>query len=218
VSEDPIARAQSVSKAILERRSVKRFEDRPISDRLIDWILDLTITAPSSFNLQPWRIIVVRDPEQRRALRAASYNQPQFEHASATLIFAVVLRGWRNHFDQVMRSGFDSGAWPRQFESTIRESTVGFQEDLEARGLIREFAIKDAMIAATHAAIAAQSIGIASCFMNGWDESKVKEIVGVANDPDTAIAVILPLGYAAEETQHPGRLDRSLTVFRDRLD
>ncbi len=214
---DSNERELSVSEAILGRRSAKQFVDRPLPFELVNRILELTRAAPSSFNLQPWRIVVVRDPAQRRALAAAAYHQPQFENAPVTLVFAVTITGWRDHFESVVTSGVESGAWPREFEQTIRNSIAGFQDGLNQHNQLREYAIKDAMIASTHAVLAAQSLGVASCFMNGWEEAAVKRVIGAGDDDDVAIAVLLPLGYTTSEPLSPGRLAAELTVFEERL-
>jgi len=79
----------------------------------------------------------------------------------------------------------------------------------------REYAIKDAMIAATHTALAAESLGLSTCYMNGWVEDQVKAVIGAGDD--LAIALLLPVGYAAEPRQNPGRLPLSATVFVDRV-
>lgn len=81
----------------------------------------------------------------------------------------------------------------------------------------REYAIKDAMIAATHLVLAAESLGLSTCFMNGWIEEKVKEVIGAANNPDLAISVLVPVGYAAEPRRDPGRLPFTYNVSVDRL-
>lgn len=81
----------------------------------------------------------------------------------------------------------------------------------------REYAIKDAMIAATHLVLAAESLGLSSCFMNGWVEDKVKQVIGAGNEPNLAIAVLISVGYAAESRQNPGRLPLAYNVFVDRL-
>jgi nitroreductase len=62
------------------------------------------------------------------------------------------------------------------------------------------------MIAATHATLAAESLGLSTCMMNGWMEDKVKAVIGAENDSDLAIALVLPIGYAAEPRKHPGRM------------
>ncbi len=73
------------------------------------------------------------------------------------------------------------------------------------------------MIAATHLVLAAESLGLSTCFMNGWVEDKVKQVIGAADDPNLAIAVLIPVGYAAESRKNPGRLPLAYNVFGDRL-
>ncbi len=74
------------------------------------------------------------------------------------------------------------------------------------------------MIAATHLVLAAESLGLSSCFMNGWVEHEVKKVIGAANDPNLAIAVLVSVGYASEARLNPGRLPLSYNVFLDRID
>jgi nitroreductase len=53
--------------------------------------------------------------------------------------------------------------------------------------------------------------------MNGWLEDKVKAVIGAGDNPDLAIAVLVPVGYAAEARSNAGRLPLSHNVFEDRL-
>ncbi len=76
-TSDPL----TVPEAALRRRSVRHFTNDPIPDDVLDRLLELTLAAPSSWNLQPWRIVLIRDPEQQKELRAACYGQPQPEEA-----------------------------------------------------------------------------------------------------------------------------------------
>jgi nitroreductase len=66
-----------VPSAILQRRSIENFKPDPIEPALLRQLVELTIAAPSSFNIQDWRIVVVQDPAQRAALAAACWNQPK---------------------------------------------------------------------------------------------------------------------------------------------
>lgn len=54
--------------------------------------------------------------------------------------------------------------------------------------------------------------------MNGWIENKVKAVIGANDQPDLAIALLLPIGYAAEPRQDPDRLPLSTHVFQGTLD
>ena len=62
---DSDERPLSVPAAIEQRRSVRHFEADPISDELLQQLIELAVMAPTSWNLQPVRMVVVRDAEQR---------------------------------------------------------------------------------------------------------------------------------------------------------
>jgi nitroreductase len=73
------------------------------------------------------------------------------------------------------------------------------------------------MIMATTLAIAAESKGYSNCYINGWDEVKVRQIIGAQEDKNIAIALVLPIGVPAVQPKHPGRLPANKTIFTDRL-
>lgn len=54
--------------AIAQRRSVRKYADRPISEADLDTILRSALAAPSGLNLQPWYFVAVKSPEKRREL------------------------------------------------------------------------------------------------------------------------------------------------------
>ena len=91
---------KSLAQAIRDRRSTPSFDGEPIPPRDLWQILDAGLAAPSGYNIQPWRFIVVQHPEQRRRLRAASYNQAKVEEASAMIVACGDRDGW-------------SGTWKR---------------------------------------------------------------------------------------------------------
>jgi nitroreductase len=206
----------SVPDAIRVRRTTKKFKPDPISEDTLKELISLTVAAPSSFNLQPWRIIVIDDPDQKAALAKACWNQPQITTAPVTFIFAVSINGWKETLEPTIRTAGELGAWTEKTAAYFRGSIPGFQEGLGEKQ--REYAIKDAIIAATHLALAAESHGINSCFMNGWNEESVKEIIGAKDNPDIAIALLLPIGYGDSAYAFAGRLPEHITVFRNRLE
>jgi nitroreductase len=57
------------------RKSVRRYRPDPVPEEALRRALEAARLAPSGKNLQPWRFIVVRDPETRRALARAAANQ-----------------------------------------------------------------------------------------------------------------------------------------------
>jgi nitroreductase len=205
-----------VPSAILQRRSIKNFKSDPIAPALLRQIVELTVAAPSSFNIQDWRIIIIQDPDQRAALAAACWNQPQVAQAPVNFVFAADIKAGEKDLTPILEKGLETGAWNEKtvgyFKKSIPEFSVGLGDK------VREYAIKDAMIAATHAMLAAESLGLSTCMMNGWLEDKVKAVIGAENDPDLAIALVLPIGYSAEPRKNPGRMPFEFNVSLDQID
>ena len=207
----------SVPDAIRQRRSQRHFQDKPISDELLAELLELTTAAPSSWNFQPWRIVLIRDEERRKQLSAACWNQPQPLEAPVSFIFAISHSGWRDTMDDVISMAESLGAWAPEHAGMIRQAAPGFQEAL-GDGL-REYNTKDALIAATHLALAAESLGLASAYMNGYLEDKVKALIGAEGNDDIGVSLVMPVGYAADgDKKNPGRLPLNRTVFDETID
>jgi nitroreductase len=205
----------TVADSIRARRSIKSFKNDPIPEGVLQELLSLMQDAPSSWNFQPTRVVMIRSMAQKEALAAAAWGQKQILEAPVTFVFAVSIRGWEKNMGGILKSGVDSGAWPQKFADWIGENAPGFQKGLGDKE--REYAIKDAIIMATTLALAAQSKGYSNCYINGWDEAKVKEIIGAEGDSDIAIALLLPIGLPNSLPKHPGRLPSAKTIFTDRI-
>lgn len=65
-------RARAFAASMARRRSIRDFADRPVPDEVVAAAIRAAASAPSGANLQPWRFVVIRDPERKRALRAAA--------------------------------------------------------------------------------------------------------------------------------------------------
>jgi nitroreductase len=71
--------------ALLTRKSIRVYLDKEIPDDVIEQILRAGIQAPSGGNRQPWRFVVVRDPEKIKQFDE-QYNQPWVENAPAVIV------------------------------------------------------------------------------------------------------------------------------------
>ena len=76
------ARLQAFHDRMHARRTVRHFSTDPVPDALIDQAIAVAGTAPSGANLQPWRFVVVRDPEVKRRIREAAEEEERhfYEH------------------------------------------------------------------------------------------------------------------------------------------
>lgn len=199
-----------VPTAILDRRAIKSFKSDPIAPELLHRLVELTVAAPSSFNLQSWRIVLVQDEAQKQALAAAAWGQAQITQAPVTFVFAADVDAWKDR-TAINDTALQNGAWTQQTVDYFNTAIPQFQTSLGNKA--REYAVKDAVIAATHLMLAAQSLGLATCPMNGWVEDQVKAVIGAADQPNLAIALLVPVGYAAEPRRDAGRLPISANVF-----
>ncbi|MEM9382926.1 MAG: nitroreductase family protein, partial [Planctomycetota bacterium] len=82
--------------AIRTRRAVKQYDpEHRISDDELNQLLDLAIQSPTSFNIQHWRFVVVKDPELRREIRANGNDQAQMTDASVLIVMTADVDAWK---------------------------------------------------------------------------------------------------------------------------
>jgi len=93
----------TAAEAIRARRSIKTFKSDPIPEPVLQELLSLMQDAPSSWNFQPTRVVMIRSKEQKEALAAAAWGQKQILEAPVTFVFAVSIRGWEKNMDEILK-------------------------------------------------------------------------------------------------------------------
>lgn len=213
---DALAAPLDVPSAIRKRRTIRHYTWEPIPQQILDELAGLALEAPSSWNLQDRSIVIVQSEAGLEGLTWATGGQPQPQEAPVIFVFVAYPRRWRQDQSAIYGQARAAGAWNDDFISSFSDAMPDFQRALEARGLEREYAIKDAMIAASFLVLAAESLGLATSFMNGWDEDRVKQVIGLRDDDTVAVAVLVAVGYPAEERINPGRRPLAEHVFVER--
>lgn len=79
-----------VFEAIKTRRSVRSYKSDPVPEEKLNKVLEAARLAPSAHNDQPWKFVVVQDPERRKELSAAAHDQDSVREAPV-VIAAVAL-------------------------------------------------------------------------------------------------------------------------------
>ena len=74
-----------VMNAIQNRKSVRKYSDKPISDDVLHKVLEAGRLAPSWVNVQPWKFIAVKSQEIKDILCEASGGQPQVKNATVVI-------------------------------------------------------------------------------------------------------------------------------------
>ena len=91
-------------KVVLDRRATRHFTDEPVPETVLRSILGLAQHAPSGYNFQPWRFVVLRDAESRARLRKAAFDQEKITEAPVVIVAFASRAGWREKVDDILRT------------------------------------------------------------------------------------------------------------------
>ena len=201
---------KSLAQAIRERRSTPSFDGSPIPSSDLRQILDAGLQAPSGYNLQPWRFIVVQNEEQRKRLRAASYNQAKVEEASAVIVACGDRDGWRKDLDEMLRLGRQGGmaeSYAAQAAQSVPSYLQSFTQE-QMTGWLN----KQVMLATTSMMLMAEVMGYDTAVLEGFEQSKICETLKL---PISYFVVsLLALGHLhGQDKFYGGRFDLNHTVF-----
>ena len=203
---------KTLTQAIAERRATPSFDGAPMHQEDLRKILDAGLHAPSGYNMQPWRFVVVQSPEQKRRLRAASYNQAKVEEASAVIVACGDADGWRKDLDLMLQLGREGGM-PESYASQARTSVSNFLSGFSSEQM-RAWLNKHVMIAFTHMLLMAEVLGYDTAPMEGFEQDKVHEVLRLPMS--YWVVALLGIGHLkGPDKYNGGRFDMGHTVFSE---
>ncbi len=195
--------------AIYARRAVKQYDpahEMPEAD--LTKILDAAIQAPTSFNIQHWRFVVVKDPDLRAQIRANGNDQAQITDASVLIAMTADTKAWQKSPERYWQHA------PKEINELLIGWMGPFHEGRE--WLQRDEAQRSIGMAMQTIMLAAKAMGYDSCPMIGFDIEKVAELINLPDDH-----VMGPLIAIGKGTQgpwpKPGQLPLSEVVITDRF-
>lgn len=190
---------------ILEkRRAVNYFDpEKDVEESMLRTIVEQAGNAPSSYNLQPWKLKIVRDPQRKEALRKLAFDQPKVTEAPVILIVLADREGWKIDSPTVQNVFADfvkSGKMHEDQQEWFSGVTKGlYGRDSEAA---QAFANKNAGLFAMSLMFAATANGLESHPMDGFDHEGVRREFNI---PDNYwIPMLIAIGYLKPGTTiHP---------------
>lgn len=153
-----------IFQTIRDRRSIRKYQERPVEQEKIEQVLDAARLAPSWKNMQCWRFLVLEEQSRREALLAAFPDDNPGKKAIAQAPVVVVVCA------DPAESGVENGI---------------------------EYYIADTAIAFEHLCLAAQALGLGTCWMGWYNEGMIKVALGIPEQ--IRIVGITPLGYPDQE-------------------
>ena len=196
-------------KAIEKRRAVKHYDpDFEMPEADINKLLASAVLAPTAFNIQNWRFVLVRDPGLRKQIREAAWNQAQVEEASLLIVLCADLKCWEKSPERYWRNA------PREVQDFVVPAIDQYYRGREE--VQRDEAMRSCGIAAQTIMLTAKSMGYDSCPMDGFDFDAVGKLINLPDDH--VIAMFVAVGKAVEEARpRGGQLPISEVVIKDRF-
>ena len=195
--------------AIKERRSVKHYDpNHNLSDDEINELMSMAVLSPTSFNMQNWRFVLVKDPKARKKIRAAAWDQAQVTDSSLLIVLCADLKSWKKDPAQYWKNA------PKETRDFLVSAMGPFYEGKDQ--LQRDEAMRSCGIAAQTLMLTAKSMGYDSNPMIGFDSQKVAEIINLPEDH--IISMMLVIGKQIKPAMpRGGQLELSKTVFVDKF-
>ena len=165
-----------VKDASYQRRAIKHFDpDHSMTPAEEKELLETTIQAPTSFNIQHWRLVILRDPQLREKIRKEYGNdQAQMTDASLLVLFTADIKAWEK----------DPSRYWVNAPKEVAELLVGwmgpFHEGRE--WLQRDEAQRSIGMGMQTLMLAAKGMGYDSCPMIGFDIEEVAKLIDLPDD------------------------------------
>ena len=201
-----------LTEVLLERRATNHFTDEEVPEEYLAAILRLAAQAPSGYNLQPWRFVVVRDAENRKRLQSVAFGQPKVGEAPVVVIFVGMTEEWKRTADEVFREGAERGAGRPDNVEQYKTSAFQFLEGMQH---MPTWVNRHTAIAFTTAMYAAEAYGFDTAPMEGFDAAAVKREFGIPEEGE--VVALLAIGHAAQpDKPYTGRFELGRIAYAER--
>ena len=194
------------------RRAVKEFDDNFVMpEENLNKIITAAHFAPTAFNLQNYRFVVVKDKEERKseAFDNACWNQTsKSAHSSALIILCADLEAWQKNPKRY---------WDNVPED-IQETMVGMIKNYyDGKDQIkRDEAHRSCAMAGMNIMLAAKALGYDTCPMDGFDYDALGKLINLPDDH--IISYMVAVGKkAADPFQRPALLERDEIVIQEKF-
>ncbi|GEK96985.1 nitroreductase family protein [Gluconobacter kanchanaburiensis] len=193
--------------AITSRRATKHFDPSyRIEDITLMSILDAARHAPTAFNIQHCRFLVVQDREQRRRIRAAAWDQPQVEDCAALIVMCADIKAWEK----------DPARYWKDAPAPVRDGYVKMIHSYyDGREQVQhDEGVRSCGLAAYAIMMAAAAHGLHTCPMDGFDFDEVGRLINLPGDHE--IVMFVALGReASSPSPRGGFLPLDAVVHRE---
>jgi nitroreductase len=202
MSSSTTTQIMTVTDAAEARRSIRKYEPTPIPREHLHEILRVTGLAPSPWNLQPWRFVVVEEQTMKSGLQEAAYGQAQIGSAPAVIVLYSDMTDALDTVEETVHPGM-RGPKGDEAAASIRATFAGFSDaDRAAWGYA------ESNIALGYLLLTAQAHGYSTSPMLGFKPDAVKALLGLPEHVRIPALVAIGIGAEAGFPHHRHTLER----------
>lgn len=202
-----------ITQVLLERRATIHFQPgEQVPPEVLKAILELGTQAPSGYNLQPWRFIVVQDEENRKRLQQVAFNQPKVAEAPVNIICLGMKEEWKETAREVFEEGARRGAGNPDAWEQAMNGAINFITGAQS---LPAWVNRHTMIAVTAMMLLAEAYGYDTAPMEGFDAAGIKREFNIPEEAE--VVCLLAIGRAAQpDKPYTGRFPLDRVVFSER--
>ncbi len=192
--------------AIQSRRAIKHYDaDHRMSDAEIRQLLETAMLAPTAFNIQHWRFVTVLDPEVRKQIRVAAWDQAQVTDASLLIVMCADKDAWKKDVARYWKNA------PQPVQDFLVPAIGPYYEGREQ--VQRDECMRSCGLAGMTIMLAAKAMGYDSCPMDGFDFDAVGKIIKLPEDH--VISFMIAVGKGTQPAwPKPGQLPYEEVVIQ----
>jgi nitroreductase len=200
----------NVSTAIETRRSIKHYDPtHRMTEAEIEQLMSLALLAPTAFNIQNWRFVLVQEPELRKQVRAVSWDQAQVTDASLLVVLVADLNSWQREPARYWKEA------PQAVQDFLVPAIDTYYRNKEQ--VQRDEGMRSCGMAAMTLMLAAKEMGYDSCPMDGFDFDAVAKLLNLPEDHTPAMYVTIGKG-TKEAWPRGGQLPMQDVVIQNRFE
>ncbi|PLX71520.1 MAG: nitroreductase family protein [Denitrovibrio sp.] len=197
-----------LKQAIEQRRSINFFDtEKKIDTDTINKILELASLAPSSMNLQPWKVLTVVSDEKKELLKSAAFNQPKVTEASAVFVLLGDLDYMEKNIDATLGSMVELGYMDKDAAEVMAGKALGAHGAPDSEKRYKN-AILNTSIFGMNLMYACLAYGVETHPMGGFDPKELKAKFGLSNR--LIPVMLIAAGYLSPEKTLKPRVKRLL--------
>ncbi len=200
---------KSFQEVLKDRRSIRKFDGKPVKDEDLEQIIEAARLAPSGTNRQPWRFVLLKT-EAEKARVAGSIIQPFVLEAPAVFICCLDKKAYtkgmvEKRMDELVQSNViseEAAGYISQFKMPDKPEDVKIPPD----------AYIDLGIAVQQMALMAEALGLGSCWVRLINPGQIHEQLNLPDE--LKVVAVLPVGYPAQSPPPRPRLERDEIVVQ----